>query len=139
MTAFAQARRVLHVTLVLLTVLRPHEEYIEERVRFLQEDLERRRIQEKPILVDAKTMIILDGHHRVEALRRLGARRIAAVLVDYDSDLVTVGSWRPGYRVTKDLVRRAGLTGNLLPPRTSRHQVRAEMPRADVPLDMLTG
>ncbi|MCE4603120.1 MAG: ParB N-terminal domain-containing protein [Desulfurococcales archaeon] len=137
MAAFAQRHSILPVSLLPLDMLRPHEMTIEERVQSLMKDLEERRVQERPILVDSKTMIILDGHHRTEALKRLGARRIAAVLVDYDSDLVSVDSWRPGVRVSKDLVRSAGLTGKLLPPRTSRHRVNAEIPRADTPLDEL--
>ncbi|MEB3861039.1 MAG: ParB N-terminal domain-containing protein [Desulfurococcales archaeon] len=137
MAAFAQRHSILPVTLLPLDSLRPHEEILEDRVERIMRELEEKGVQERPILVDAKTMIILDGHHRTEALRRLGARRIAAVLVDYDSDLVTVGSWRPEIRVTKDLVRHAGLTGRLLPPRTSRHRVNTKIPRADTSLEEL--
>ncbi len=125
------------VELVPLDALRPHEMVIEERVRALAEDIARRRVLIRPILVDENTMVILDGHHRVEALRRLGARRVAALLVDYGSECVTVGSWRPGWRVTKEDVVRAGLSGRLLPPRTSRHRVCFQIPEVNVPLDQL--
>ncbi|MEM1712449.1 MAG: ParB N-terminal domain-containing protein [Acidilobaceae archaeon] len=92
-----------------------------------------------PILVDKDTLIILDGHHRVEALRRLGYKLVPALLVDYDSDCISVSSWREGVYVTKDLVREHGLTGNLLPPKTSRHKVCFDIPRVDIQLSMLRG
>ena len=135
-TAFAQTRSY-PITLVPLRILKPHEETIEERVERLLEDIQSSRVLRRPILVDLKTMIILDGHHRVEALRRLGAKRIPAVLIDYDSGEVEVSSWREGFRVDKDLVRRAGLTGRRLPPRTSRHVVKGRIPEANTPLEEL--
>ena len=125
--------------LVKLRDLKPHEEFIEARVQLLIEGLLAEGRQIRPILVDEKTMVILDGHHRVEALKRLGAVFVAALLVDYDSECVTVGSWREGVRVTKEDVRRAGLEGRLMPPRTSRHRLCFEPPDVNVPLAVLMG
>jgi len=125
------------LALVPLKVLRPHEEVVEQRVSSLEKDIRERGVLIRPILVDAKTMVILDGHHRVEALRRIGARRIPAVLVDYDSDCVTVGSWREGVVVSKDEVRRRGLAGDPYPPKTSRHRVCFEIPEVNYSLASL--
>ena len=126
------------IALVPIDSLRPHEQVIEEHVVELLEDIRSRGVLIRPILVDAKTLIVLDGHHRVEALRRLGARWVPAVLVDYDDDsCVRVGSWRPGWRVSKGLVRAAGLSGKLLPPRTSRHIVSFRIPEVNVSLALL--
>jgi hypothetical protein len=109
----------------------------EDRVRRLMDDILGRRLLIRPILVDVNTMVILDGHHRVEALRRIGARYVAAILVDYRSDCVAVGSWRRGWKVSKEDVLRAGLSGKLFPPRTSRHRVCFEIPEVNVPLEEL--
>ncbi len=122
------------LALLPISTLRPHEMVIEDRVRRLVEDLLRTWVLRRPILVDDSTYIVLDGHHRLEALRRIGARMIAAVLVDYDGDYVEVDSWRLGIHVDKDMVRMAGLTGKLLPPRTSRHIVRFHVPELHVML-----
>ncbi|MCE4610709.1 MAG: ParB N-terminal domain-containing protein [Desulfurococcales archaeon] len=128
------------IALILLDNLKPHEMVIEERVKMLQESLVREGVQIRPILVDYKTMVILDGHHRVEALRRLGARKVAAVLVDYDSDeCIKVGTWREGWVVSKNEVRERGLKGKLYPPRTSRHMPRFKVPEVNVPLNDLLG
>ncbi|PKN03697.1 transcriptional regulator [Candidatus Dependentiae bacterium HGW-Dependentiae-1] len=74
-----------------------------------------------PILVDKKTMIILDGHHRRAALKKLGLSRVPVRFVNYMSDEIGVASWRKGERVTKKTVVDAGLSGKLLPIKTSRH------------------
>jgi len=130
---------VPRLVLARLRLLRPHEMVREYRVVEVMESLLADGVQLKPILVDPKTAVILDGHHRVEALRRLGAVYAAALLVDYDDPCIRVESWREGFRVTKDRVRRAGLTGRLLPPKTSRHRPCFDVGEARVPLETLLG
>ena len=126
------------IALIPLNDLKPHESIIEERVRYLIEDLVKRGVLVRPILVDSRTLVILDGHHRVEALKRLGKRLIPGVLADYDNDAcITVDSWREGLRVTKGEVRERGLKGYLYPPRTSRHKPHFEIPDVNVPLTEL--
>lgn len=125
------------VVLVPVSSLRPHEFYIEDRVRRLMREILRDGSIRRPVIVDAKTMTILDGHHRVEVARRLGLARVPAILVDYDSDCVTVDSWKKNIAVTKDTVRRAASSGRLLPPRTSRHRLCFEIPEARTPLSAL--
>ena len=137
LSASTKLRSNPRLELVPLESLRIHEQVIEEHVKELMEDIVSRGVLIKPILVDAKTLIILDGHHRVEALRRLGKRLIPAILVDYDSDCVTVSSWRDNWVVTKDLVRKAGLSGKPLPPKTSRHRVCFEIPDVNIPISEL--
>ncbi len=127
------------VKLVPIRVLRSHERVIEEHVEELMRQLLRDGRLFYPVLVDEATMVVLDGHHRVEALKRLGARYIPALLVDYSSDVVRVDSWRDGWRVCKEDVIRAGIKGKLLPPKTSRHIVCFDIPRVDTPLHVLLG
>ena len=132
-----ECRAVL--ALVDINILKPHERTIEERVRLLENDIRKKRVLLKPILVDANTMVILDGHHRVEALRRLGARYIAALLVDYEDSCVSVSSWRPGWTITKSTVIQAALSGKLFPPRTSRHRLCFKIPSVHIHLNLLRG
>ena len=125
------------VSLVPIDALKPHEHVIESHVLELLHDIAQRRKILRPIVVDSRTLVILDGHHRVEALRRLGLRFAPAVLVDYDSDCVSVSSWRKGYPVTKEIVRKAGLSGYRLPPKTSRHRLCFEIPEVSVGIELL--
>ncbi len=126
------------ITLLPLELLRPHEQVDEEYLECLKKVITRDDILIKPLLVDLKTFIILDGHHRFEILRDLCKKYAPVVLVDYDDDgLVKVSSWRPGVIVTKQKVREAGLSGRLLPPKTSRHILSFRIPYVNVPLDKL--
>ncbi|WP_243637203.1 ParB N-terminal domain-containing protein [Aeropyrum pernix] len=141
LTVFKPLFRLRHgiVGLASISSLKPHEEVEDDRLELLLEDIRRRRVVVKPILVDAKTLVILDGHHRFNALKILGARYAPAVLVDYDSPCVSVGSWREGVSVSKEEVRRRGVEGRLYPPRTSRHRVCFEIPDVNAGLEELVG
>ncbi len=70
----------------------PHEDVIEERVREIVEEIKVRGLR-YPIVVDRESRIIIDGHHRVEAFRRLGLAKIPAILVNYGGDLVEIRRW----------------------------------------------
>src|SRR2546427_12158141 len=76
----------------------------------------------RPVLVADGELVILDGHHRVEAVRALGARVIPAYLIDYFSDIVRLSTWpdAEGSVVTKEEVIPRGRTGDLFPPQTAR-------------------
>jgi len=93
----------------------------------------------RPILVADVDFVILDGHHRVEAVRALGARRIPAYLVDYSSDIVQLGTWPDAVVsvVTKEDVIRRGRTGDLFPPKTSRHTLTIQLEDRPTDLDDL--
>ncbi len=56
-----------------------------------------------PILIDEKTKLILDGHHRTEGLKALNFTNIPAILIDYhDDDLIKIGTWYPLVRCKLD-------------------------------------
>ncbi len=126
-----------YVALVPLSTLRPHEEVDEQHLQKLMKQIVSEGVLRYPIVVDVKTMTILNGHHRVEILKRLGKKYIPALLVDYDSDCIQVTSWRPEWNVTKEFIRKVALAGMRLPPRTSRHILCFEIPRVDIPLNQL--
>ena len=107
--------------LVHATALRPHELTEGERLLRLSRELRYDRILQHPILVDMHSLVILDGHHRVESLKALGCSLIPAYLLDYWSPLIRVESRRENQLVTKDIVVHRGLRRRPFPPRTSRH------------------
>ncbi len=114
------------VVLIEITRLRAHELVERDRVEKLKEDLRKSGMLVRPILVDERNLIIIDGHHRVQALRELGCKLVPALLIDYESSDICVVPWRDCDRVTKEEVVKAGLTGRLLPPKTSKHVVFCE-------------
>ena len=112
----------LETAIVEIDDLREHEridkKYCEQLKRRIQKD----GIIKKAIAVDRSTGVILDGHHRLNALRNLGCKRIPAVLVDYNSPIIQVLAWHKD-KVNKQIVIEAGMTQNKLPPKTSKHIV----------------
>jgi hypothetical protein len=78
----------------------------------------------KPIAVDLNTFIILDGHHRFHCLKQLGCEIIPTYLFDYRRAEIVVFGYRKGEKITKEDVIRAGLGGNKLPSRSSKHMIR---------------
>lgn len=109
------------VVLVSTALLRAHERTRKKHVDHMEEEIKKDGYVTHPLLVDQNTMIVLDGHHRLAALRRMGVSRIPVSFVDYTSPSIRVSSWRKGERITKNKVRIAGLSGKLMRIKTSRH------------------
>lgn len=114
--------------------LRAHEEFEEENVVELIDEIRRDGVFADPIWVARDSLVILNGHHRVEALRRLGAVRAPAWVFAYDSDAVSLEPWRPGLPITKAEVVARARSGALFPPKTTRHRVRESLPAHPTPL-----
>jgi hypothetical protein len=100
--------------------LREHESISEEHVRELAKDIRLRGLM-RPIVIDAGSGTILDGHHRFSAFRRLGRKAIPALLLDYFDPRVVLES-RAG--VTKEQVVRRAAEGNRYPQKTTKHSIR---------------
>ena len=119
--------------------LRPHEEIDEEDLAGLESDIRQRGVFADPIWVARGSLVILNGHHRVAALRHLGATRVPAWVFDYESDVVGLEPWRPGLPITKAEVLRRAREGHLFPPKTTRHRLRVDLPAHPTPLTQLLG
>jgi len=116
--------------------VRPHERTREDLLEQLLAEIPRDGELRLPVLVEREHHVILDGHHRYEALRRLGCRRIPAYVVDYASEEIGLTTW-PGAivaTVTKAEVVAHGLAGNLFPPKTTRHLLKVKLEESPVRL-----
>jgi len=103
--------------------LKEHEEVRPPYLEELKNQILCDGILKMPIAVDRETYVILDGHHRLQALKRIGCTRIPVLLVDYQSPEIRVHAQREGETVTKEMVIETGLCGGRMPPKTSRHMV----------------
>lgn len=81
-----------------ISVLHLHEEIIPELLEQLAHSIKKDGYVKHPIIMDEKSLVVLDGMHRVAALEKLGYKRIPVCLVDYESPAVKVCSW---YRTIK--------------------------------------
>jgi hypothetical protein len=119
-----------------IRIPKPHERTRPGLLSQLIEEIERDGVLKVPVLLEREHLVILDGHHRWEALRRLGCKRIPAYVVDYSSEEISVTTW-PGAivaTVTKEEVVAHGVKGDLFPPKTTRHLLRKKLPESPVPL-----
>jgi hypothetical protein len=121
--------------LIPLSKLKPHEEFTEGRLRAVMRDLKSTGVLWFPILVDDKDFIILDGHHRTEAFRRMGYSKILARLVDYDSPDIEVYTRRKDIPISKEIVRKKALAGEVFPHKTTRHVYPQQTKHYDMPLE----
>jgi ParB-like chromosome segregation protein Spo0J len=103
--------------------LKEHEDIRPAYLEELKNQILLDGILKMPIAVDEKTYVILDGHHRLQALKRLGCTKIPVILVDYQSPDIKVLAQREGETVTKERVIHTALAGEKMPPKTSRHMV----------------
>jgi len=119
--------------------LHGHEQIRPALLKELTDLIRRDGFLKRPILVADRDFVILDGHHRVEAVRSLGCTKIPAYLVDYESDIVSLGTWPEATVavVSKEEVIRRGLTKDLFPPKTTRHTVSVSLPERPTDLEDL--
>jgi hypothetical protein len=120
-----------------LTILRGHEEHEPDKVDALIQELLRDGELINPIWVARDTWVILNGHHRVEAFRRLGMKRIPAWIFDYDGEHVDLQRWSPGPPIQKAEVVHRAHHGPPFPPKTTRHRVLVDLPPRRVSLARL--
>ena len=84
----------------------------------------------KAIIADEKYGTILDGSHRYVYLLKNGFKTAPVYWVDYDDENIRVGSKllhkflireKENIKISKKICRDRSLSGNLFPPRTTRH------------------
>lgn len=90
----------LEIGLVNLQSLKLHEETLEAPLTSLVEDIEKSGVVKHPVIVDKDSLTVLDGMHRVQALRRIGCVRALTCNVNYQSQDVTLKFW---YRTLDDV------------------------------------
>jgi hypothetical protein len=130
----------VRVQLIPVEVLKPHEQVIQKKVTQLEKMTMRWNAYTKPLLVDGATGTILDGHHRFEIAKRLGLQCVPCVVVDYlEDDSIALMLWPNSDRevITKQDVIDAGMSGDLMSPKTSRHLLSDDLPPISVPLSRL--
>src|SRR4030042_1479877 len=111
------------IVFIKIEELREHEEIRPDYLEELKNEIISDGILKMPIAVDKNTYIILDGHHRLHALRKMGCKKIPVILVDYQSQEVQVVTWREGENITKEIIIHTALTGRRMPPKTSKHMI----------------
>lgn len=103
--------------------LKEHEEIRPDYLEALKNEILGDGMLKMPICIDKRTCIILDGHHRLQALKKIGCKKIPVVMVDYQSPEIKVIPWREGEAVTKEKIIDTALSGRRMPSKTSKHMI----------------
>ncbi|MEM3833076.1 MAG: ParB N-terminal domain-containing protein [Thermoprotei archaeon] len=109
-------------SIIKLEELKEHEKVDPKYLNVLKNQIKSDGILKKPIAVDKNFNIVLDGHHRLQSLKKLGYTRIPVVFIDYQPPAIQVLAWRGEEKITKEVIS-AALSGKKLPPKTSKHMI----------------
>lgn len=120
-----------------LTSLLPHERHNQIRSKRLAGNIKKTAELRRPLLVDGKTKVVLDGHHRLAALKMLGCKRVPVLAVDYRSKTVRLLPRRKNIFISKSEVVKRGKAGRLYPVKTTKHLVVGGRISAPTRLDRL--
>jgi len=122
-------------TLLPLTALRPHERVKERKVRDSLHIHVRWGNMRRRIVVEHVHGVVLDGHHRLAVAHRLGLLRVPVVVVEAAKVPVV---WRStSVPIDPATVVEAALSGVLMAPRSTMHDLSLLDVACDVPLDWL--
>jgi len=101
---------VVDLRIVPISNLLIHEEVVPERLARLKEQLIGDGILSDPILIDRDSLVVLDGTHRVVALRELGAKYVLVAMVDYGDPRILLRNWYRAIRGNMDEVIKEALS-----------------------------
>ena len=116
------------VKIINIQKLKPLEKVFPYHLDNLSKMIIDKGVVETPLIAEKENGIILDGSHRYIFFLMNGYKTVPVRFVDYQDEHIRVGS-RLIHRhliegptnISKKEVIERGLTGNLFPPRTTRH------------------
>ena len=110
------------------------EEHIPERVKWLERVILKDEVWRVPLILEKKTLALMDGHHRLNAAKNIGLKCVPAILLDYYEDDVIVTSWRADYYIDRNVVLRYINEGKVFPYKTTKHQISPVPENVEIPL-----
>jgi L-serine kinase (ADP) len=102
-----------------------HEGISEVRLEKLTREIVHDGILKKPVVVDRRTRVVLDGHHRCHVFLRLGIPIIPCYLVDYFDKNIVVTFRRSDIKnkLLKEIILQNVAKGELFPHKTTKHRL----------------
>lgn len=115
-------------------VLLPTERHDPARVDKLIERVNKVGVWTTPILVDKKSLAIMDGHHRTAVALKLNLKKVPVVKLSYGDPRVLLSGWKPGETFSPEDIIAAAVSGVLLPFKSTKHDLAVPLPSLKVPL-----
>ena len=125
------------VSLLEVDCLRPTEKINIDRAQSLSDLISTEGRWTAPILIEQRDFLVMDGHHRLFCAKDLGLSFIPCVLLSYRDSNLRVTSWSSPEPFNVDLIVDAGLSGDLLGFKTTKHKLHGPRPVCSIPLEQL--
>jgi len=126
-----------HIVMLGLEELRPTEEINLDRAMSLSKAISRDSVWTRPLLVELKHSLVMDGHHRLYCAHQLSLRKVPCILLSYEDPRLSVTSWEDEASFDTNRIYEAGLSGKLLGFKSTRHRLDPQIPTCGITLDTL--
>jgi len=112
------------IKLIPINLIKPHEKTSAARLKFVLADIKTRKIIINPVVADRATYTLLDGHHRLAALKKIKTKKIPVYLVDYQKIKVILRRKKfISPQIKHEIIARS-FFGKLFPVKTTKHLVK---------------
>ena len=126
-----------NLQLIDLVELSETEEHDPSRVKELAKKIVNLGKWTLPVAVEYSSLFIMDGHHRFNAGKSIGLKRIPCYLLDYSSSGISLKSWRPDWDIKVSDVFKLIKSGKKFPKKTTRHLFDPPLDEVSIPLTLL--
>ena len=115
----------LEHSLIHVSEIFPHEQVSQKRVKQIIKTITSHQYDLPPIIIDRKTKVIIDGHHRFHAIKELNYNQIPCIELDYLSDsIVALCEGEKGDILNKNEILQNAILGKLYPQKFTYHAIR---------------
>jgi len=118
----------LNKKIILLSKILPLEKVFKKHLDNVSKMILKTNTMNRPLIIDKKYKIVLDGSHRYAFLYNHGYKLAPVIEVDYDNESIFVGNhlhhrflYDEDKKITKKEVIHRALKNKLYNPRTTRH------------------
>ena len=118
----------LNKKIILLSKILPLEKVFKKHLDNVSKMILKTNTMNRPLIIDKKYKIVLDGSHRYAFLYNQGYKLAPVIEVDYDNESIFVGNhlhhrflYDEDKKITKKEVIHRALKNKLYNPRTTRH------------------
>jgi len=118
--------------------IKEHEAVDINHLEIIKKMINKSGFFKEPIIIDKKTFIVLDGHHRLNSCQELGLKKVPCLMVDYlGNNNIKVVSRRKNIFINKKRVIKMGLSGKVFPNKTTKHLIPGRVKNIKIPLELL--
>lgn len=116
----------MNVVFFPVSELKHIEGFSQKRVDWLRQKILDEAVWTRPVALDDKHGLVLDGQHRMEVAKSLGFKQVPAVLFRYAD--VPLRSLRDNHSFTWEDVEARALSGDIYPYKTVKHDFVEPLP-----------